>query len=141
MGKLATLAVVAVLVFAVASPAFATTAPIGNGRDFGEHHAEHAVDMGGFTGTMNPGVGYQGFSGWKGMLPLSRHWFDSRCPSPRGAGIFVPSGGCRAKRALRVVAGSTGVCARFGNSGSAGPDAGRRSSCGDGGGHRSWQLF
>lgn len=56
----------AVLALAVAAPAFATGAG-GAGRDFGQHHATHAQEMGGFTAEMNPGVMHQGFSGWTGM--------------------------------------------------------------------------
>ena len=52
-----------VLVFALASPAFATGAD-GEGREFGLHHAQHAQEMGGFTGTENPGVMHEGFAGW-----------------------------------------------------------------------------
>lgn len=52
------LALTAVLALA-ASPAFAAT-----GRDFGTHHAEHATEMGGFTGTHNPGVDHTGYAGW-----------------------------------------------------------------------------
>lgn len=58
------------LVLTVAAPAFAATGSGGAGRDFGQHHATHAQDMGGFTGIgnadpepMNPGM-HRGFSGW-----------------------------------------------------------------------------
>jgi len=51
------------LVFALATPALATGAD-GAGYEFGMHHAQHARDMGGFTGTENPGVMHQGFAGW-----------------------------------------------------------------------------
>jgi hypothetical protein len=33
------------------------------GQDFGQHHAFMAQQMGGFSGTMNPGD-HNGFSGW-----------------------------------------------------------------------------
>ena len=63
MRRIATFVLVAVLALAVAAPAFATGAG-GTGRDFGAHHSAEASAMGGFTGTMNPGVDHQGFSGW-----------------------------------------------------------------------------
>ena len=65
MKRLATLSVVAMLMLAVASPAFATGAG-GAGLAFGQHHATHAQEMGGFTGTENPGM-HQGFAGWTGV--------------------------------------------------------------------------
>lgn len=63
MRKISMLALVAALTLAVAAPAFATGAN-GAGADYGQHHAAHAQEMGGFTGTENPGVMHQGFSGW-----------------------------------------------------------------------------
>ena len=66
MKRIAAFAVVAVLAMSIAAPAFATGAD-GAGSQFGPHHAAMALEMGGFTGTMNPGVMHQGFSGWKGM--------------------------------------------------------------------------
>lgn len=48
----------AVLALAAASPVFAAT-----GADFGAHHSAHAIEMGGFTADMNPGM-HQGFAGW-----------------------------------------------------------------------------
>lgn len=65
MKKIALLTVTVILALAAATPAFAadTTA----GRDYGLHHATHAQEMTGFTGTENPGVMHQGFSGWTGM--------------------------------------------------------------------------
>lgn len=65
MKKIVMLVATVVLALAAASPAFAadTTA----GRDYGLHHATHAQEMTGFTGTENPGVMHQGFSGWAGM--------------------------------------------------------------------------
>jgi len=56
----------AILALAFAVPAFATGAS-GAGEEFGQHHAVHAQDMGGFTGAENPGVMHKGFSGWTGM--------------------------------------------------------------------------
>jgi hypothetical protein len=53
------LALTAVLVLALAAPAFAAT-----GAEYGAHHAEHAVNEGGFVGDHNPGVMHKGFSGW-----------------------------------------------------------------------------
>jgi hypothetical protein len=66
MCKVKMFTLVAVLALALAAPAFATGA---NGAevDFGQHHAAMAQEMGGFTGTDNPGVMHQGFSGWMGM--------------------------------------------------------------------------
>ena len=66
MNKLAVFVLAAALSLTVAAPAFATGAG-GAGRDFGQHHATHAQEMGGFTGAMNPGVMHKGFSGWTGM--------------------------------------------------------------------------
>ena len=66
MKKIVLIALAAVVVLALAAPAFATGAD-GAGRDFGQHHAAHAREMGGFTGTMNPGVMHQGFSNWTPM--------------------------------------------------------------------------
>jgi len=58
-------ALVAMLALAVAAPAFATGAG-GAGKAFGQHHATHAQEMGGFTAAENPGM-HRGFSGWTGM--------------------------------------------------------------------------
>lgn len=66
MNKFAVFVLAAALSLAVAAPAFATGAN-GAGLDFGQHHATHAQEMGGFTGVMNPGVMHKGFSGWTGM--------------------------------------------------------------------------
>ena len=63
----AVVALAAVLMLALAAPAFAGTGAGGAGRDFGQHHATHAQEMGGFTGTDNPGRMHKGFSGWTGM--------------------------------------------------------------------------
>jgi len=63
----AVVALAAVLMLALAAPAFAVTGAGGAGQAFGQHHATHAQDMGGFTGTDNPGVMHKGFSGWTGM--------------------------------------------------------------------------
>lgn len=66
MTRIAIFASALVLVFAIAVPAFATGAG-GAGVAFGQHHAAMAQEMGGFSGTMNPGVMHQGFSGWVSM--------------------------------------------------------------------------
>ena len=63
----AVVALAAVLMLALAAPAFAGTGAGGAGREFGQHHATHAQEMGGFTGTDNPGVMHKGFSGWPGL--------------------------------------------------------------------------
>lgn len=63
MARMMVLVVAMVLALMVAAPAFATGADSA-GREFGKHHAEHAQMMGGFTGTMNPGVEHRGFAGW-----------------------------------------------------------------------------
>lgn len=60
-------ALTAALVLSLAAPAFAATGADGAGQAYGQHHAAMAQDMGGFTGTDNPGVHHQGFSGWSGM--------------------------------------------------------------------------
>jgi len=65
MHKVIIFALAVVLVLAMAVPAFATGSDSA-GRVFGEHHATHAQDMGGFTGTENPGM-HQGFVGWGGV--------------------------------------------------------------------------
>ena len=68
MKKSILFALAAVLALAVAAPAFATGAG-GAGLEFGEHHATHAQEMGGFTGGEdgeNPGK-HQGFSNWPGV--------------------------------------------------------------------------
>lgn len=60
-----TLAAALLVVLALAVPALAvTTGAGGAGREYGQHHAMHAQEMGGFTGEMNPGYVHQGFSGW-----------------------------------------------------------------------------
>ena len=64
MTRVAVFVFAAVLALAMAVPAFATGAG-GAGRDFGQHHATHAQEMGGFTGTENPGM-HEGFAGWTG---------------------------------------------------------------------------
>lgn len=66
MKSLIVFALAAVMVLALAVPAFATGADKA-GYEYGQHHAEHAREMGGFNGTMNPGVMHRGFSGWMGM--------------------------------------------------------------------------
>lgn len=65
MSKAVVFVLAAVLALALAAPAFATGAN-GAGRDFGHHHATHAQEMGGFTGTENPGVMHRGFADWMG---------------------------------------------------------------------------
>lgn len=67
MRGLFTLIVVLALTLALAAPALAATGAGGAGRDYGQHIAAHAQEMGGFTGNMNPGVMHQGFSGWTGV--------------------------------------------------------------------------
>ena len=54
------------LSLAITAPGFATGADRA-GYEYGQHHAAHAREMGGFTGTMNPGLMHRGFSGWMGM--------------------------------------------------------------------------
>ena len=66
MSKFVVFVLAMALSLAVAAPAFANGSN-GAGREFGQHHAAHAKHMGGFTGTMNPGVMHTGFSGWTGM--------------------------------------------------------------------------
>jgi len=66
MKKITVFVVAVVLALGLAAPAFAAGAD-GAGRAFGQHHASHAQEMGGFTGTMNPGVMHKGFSGWTGV--------------------------------------------------------------------------
>lgn len=61
MKKLVVSLLALALSLTVAAPAFAT------GVEYGQHHASHAREMGGFTGTMNPGVKHQGYSGWAEM--------------------------------------------------------------------------
>lgn len=67
MRGLFTLIVVLALTLALAAPALAATGAGGAGRDYGQHIAAHAQEMGGVTGNMNPGVMHQGFSGWTGV--------------------------------------------------------------------------
>ncbi len=60
MKRIVAAAVLALLLaLGAVSPAFAAT-----GREFGEHHSQHAKTMGGFTGDHNPGVHHRGYSGW-----------------------------------------------------------------------------
>lgn len=66
MRKLLISALTVALSLAIAAPAFATGSDRA-GYEFGQHHAAHARDMDGFTGTINPGVMHRGFSGWMGM--------------------------------------------------------------------------
>jgi hypothetical protein len=71
---LASLVAVLALALVVAAPVFAgtpeTTGSGGAGSDYGLHHAGMAQEMGGFTGTMNPGVHHQGFSNWDPTMPM-----------------------------------------------------------------------
>ncbi|MFA4965045.1 MAG: hypothetical protein WC709_05330 [Thermoleophilia bacterium] len=64
MRRVFTLAAALALTLVPAAPALAATGADGAGLDFGQHHATHAQEMGGFTGEMNPGVMHQGFSSW-----------------------------------------------------------------------------
>ena len=57
--KKITFALALVLALAYASPALAAS-----GAEFGAHHADHAIEQGGFTAEMNPGVKHTGFAGW-----------------------------------------------------------------------------
>lgn len=41
------------------------SAQTGTGRDFGQHVAQCAQLMGGFSGSHNPGI-HRGFAGWDG---------------------------------------------------------------------------
>ena len=66
MRKLLIWALAVALSLVMTAPAFATGADSA-GYEYGQHHADHAREMGGFTGTMNPGVMHRGFSGWMGM--------------------------------------------------------------------------
>jgi hypothetical protein len=66
MRRIFTLVAILALTLVLAAPALAATGAGGAGRDYGQHHAEHARTMGGFSGEMNPGVMHQGFSGWMG---------------------------------------------------------------------------
>ena len=65
MTRLAVLVSAVVLALAFAAPAFAVNGSGGAGLDFGTHHATHAQEMTGFTGTENPGM-HTGFAGWTG---------------------------------------------------------------------------
>ena len=66
MRKLLISALAVALSLAITAPVFATGTDRA-GYEYGQHHASHAREMGGFTGTMNPGVMHRGFSGWMGM--------------------------------------------------------------------------
>jgi len=59
--------VVLMLSLVGAVPAFAVNDSGGGGLEFGQHHATHAQEMTGFSGSMNLGVIHKGFSGWTGM--------------------------------------------------------------------------
>lgn len=58
MRKMVAMLAMTVVLAMSAAPAFAAT-----GRDFGDHHADHAVEMTGFTGEHNPGT-HTGYAGW-----------------------------------------------------------------------------
>ena len=70
MRRVFTAVAVLALTLAVAAPAFAATGAGGAGREYGQHHAAMAKEMGGFSGTMNPGVHHQGFSNWDPSMPM-----------------------------------------------------------------------
>lgn len=67
MRRFPTIVATLALTLALAAPALAAIGAEGAGRDYGQHHAAHVQEMGGFTGDMNPGVMHQGFSGWTGI--------------------------------------------------------------------------
>jgi hypothetical protein len=67
MRRFSTIVAALALTLALAAPALAATGAGGAGRDYGQHHAMMAQEMGGFSGDMNPGVMHRGFSGWMGM--------------------------------------------------------------------------
>ena len=67
MRRVSTIIATLALALAFAAPAMAATGADGAGRAYGQHHAAMAQGMGGFSGTMNPGVMHQGFSGWTPM--------------------------------------------------------------------------
>ncbi len=69
MKSLKRLAVAGVLGAALAVVPLAASAQTtqgASGGDYGQHVAQCAQLMGGFSGAMNPGM-HQGFSGWNGM--------------------------------------------------------------------------
>lgn len=66
MRRMTLMLATALLALAFAVPAFAAGSGDA-GREFGQHHATHAQEMGGFTAAENPGVMHRGFSGWTGM--------------------------------------------------------------------------
>ncbi|MHB1135317.1 MAG: hypothetical protein ACYCXR_03475 [Coriobacteriia bacterium] len=63
MKRIAVVTAAVALLLLTASPALALPGAGGAGLAFGTHHAEHAQEMSGFDGEMNPGM-HQGFSGW-----------------------------------------------------------------------------
>jgi hypothetical protein len=67
MRRVSTIIATLALALAFAAPAMAATGADGAGQAYGQHHAAMAQEMGGFSGTMNPGVMHQGFSGWTPM--------------------------------------------------------------------------
>ena len=70
MRRVFTAVAVLALALVVSAPAFAATGAGGAGRAYGQHHAAMAQEMGGFSGTMNPGVHHQGFSNWDPSMPM-----------------------------------------------------------------------
>jgi hypothetical protein len=66
MRRLFTFVAALALLLVLAAPALAVAGSGGAGEEFGQHHADHAQQMTGFTGDTNPGVHHQGFSGWPG---------------------------------------------------------------------------
>lgn len=52
---------------AIALVPLTVSADSGSGRDFGQHVANCAQLMGGFSGSHNPGM-HQGFAGWDGSI-------------------------------------------------------------------------
>lgn len=67
MRRFSTIVATLALTLALTAPALAATGAGGVGKAYGQHHATHAQEMGGFSGDMNPGVMHQGFSGWPHM--------------------------------------------------------------------------
>lgn len=64
--KLSLAVLIAVAIGLLPVAAWANTSSGQTGREFGQHVAQCAQLMGGFTGTHNPGM-HHGFAGWNGM--------------------------------------------------------------------------
>lgn len=64
--KIAPAILIAAAVGLLPVAAFADTSSEPTGREFGQHVAQCAHLMGGFTGSHNPGM-HHGFAGWDGM--------------------------------------------------------------------------